>query len=336
MFFLLVFLHRSSVNDAVSSNFFSQACTDILFTFPPMESMKCLQLVPENDQAGHNYTTTNVFLQKQGMCYDIMIIESSSVLIPHVCVEVCIDEYENLFNDKSNDTIYNIFYSSASPFPSTNHSIVASYDYILFDTCSASRKNEQVLLIVIYILCSIIGVLTLAVILKYIISWRLRKKPTYEPYNRRWLFDVLFCRLHKDKQSTTEQERHVTELMQFEKHNRDRPEESLAFPSNQFDLSSQSYMGSSSYPSRLPNSSTDSTVDDPITNRSDQRDVPILPDPLRSTYIDVTTTNTTTMSEITELSGASTLNTISTLPPIIHPDDQINLRSKSSEQTNYF
>lgn len=333
IFFLFIFLRLSFGDDAVSSNFISQPCTDILFTFPSMESMKCLQLVPKIDQHGNNYTTKNVFLQKQGICYDVLTIESSTVLLPHVCLEVCIAEYNNLFDDKSNVSIYNIFYSSASPFPSISYSSFMSYDYKLFDQCSASKKNEQILLIVVYVLSGIIGVLTLAVILKYIISWRLRKKPTYQPYNARWLVDALLCRLHKDNQSTTEQERHVTETMNFEKLNRDQPEENLAFPSNQFDLSSQSYMGSSTDPSRIPNSSTDSTADDSIPTRSEQLELPILSNPLRSTYIDVTTSN---MSEITDLSGASTLNTISTLPPVIYPDNQSNLQSKSSEQTNYF
>ena len=185
-------------------NFLVQQCTDIPFAYLPISSTKCIQLLPNSYNPSINYPVQNYIVIKSSPCYNIVSFNSTStVLFFNECREQCAEDYCLLFDAQSNTSIINIFYSSSSKYDLSSASLLntSSYDYLPFDDCSSSKRTDRILLIVTYVLCGVIGALTIAVISKYVISWRLKKGgKLYDPYNWRWLVDCLLCRSRQDDQ----------------------------------------------------------------------------------------------------------------------------------------
>lgn len=182
-------------------NFLVQQCTDNPIGFKSISNMKCIQLVPTQFDTLIEYSVENYIIKKSTTCYDIISYNSSStILFSNECREVCQDQYCLLFNNQPNTSIINIFYTESSIYdlinPITNNML--SYDYFLFDICS-SKTHSQVLFIVALVLAGIVGILTIGVVLKFVIAAILKYThgKDYNPYDWRWLRDLLCCRLRR-------------------------------------------------------------------------------------------------------------------------------------------
>ena len=197
--FVLFFLFLPSLNCNNYNeplNFVPQQCTDIPIAFDSMASIQCLQLVPKDHQYGRpqSYKIQNYYIVRiSKSCHDVVRLEASdNKLFTNVCDEVCVNEYTLLFNNLPNISLYNIFYSKDVAYsPVGLWSIMKgmSFDYLPFEDCGAEKRLDRILMIVVYTLCGVIGVLTVMVILKYILSCIIARQPDAQPLNWRWLFD---------------------------------------------------------------------------------------------------------------------------------------------------
>ena len=199
---LLLLLLHSCVDSC--KNFLAQHCTDIPIGFRPISSIKCVQLVPTRLDSSVDYTVDNYIIQKAGDCYSVLPFNPNlPTLFSSECRELCSEQYCLLFESYSNRSVINVFYSST--FNYLSPAVVASqrmpsYDYAMFDECSSASSSSK-MLIIVYVLCGIVGVLTVGVLLKYLISCILkRKEPGYDPWSWRWLVDTLLCRRRPDNQ----------------------------------------------------------------------------------------------------------------------------------------
>jgi len=174
--------------------------------------MKCIQLVPVQFDSSIDYSVKNYIVQTAPKCYNIVSYNSSSTnLFSNECQELCPEQYCLLFDNQPNTSIINIFYSPLSNYdlinPLTNN--ILSYDYYLFDTCSSTNQTNEILLIVVYILCANVVILTIGVILKFIISHKLKRNKSrpYRPYDWYWILDCLFCQVKSNDEQNNKPER---------------------------------------------------------------------------------------------------------------------------------
>jgi hypothetical protein len=206
----LIVLICQSVNSC--KNFLVQHCTDIPIGFNSITTIKCIQLIPAQFDLSIDYSVENYITKKTGTCYDIISYRSPSTnLFSNQCQELCPEQYCLLFDNQPNTSIINVFYSQSSTYDLNNLLInnFSSYDYYLFDSCSSTNEQSRILLIVVYVLCSIVGALTIGVVLKYIISGILRRgENPYNPYSWRWIIDCLLCQIRPKHTQTNEPERH--------------------------------------------------------------------------------------------------------------------------------
>ncbi|CAF1330145.1 unnamed protein product [Adineta steineri] len=190
-FFILLFVPYVKT----CANFTVQNCIDIPFGFQSISTMKCIQLVPAQFNMLTNYSIQNYIVKQSATkCYDIILLDSlPKILFSSECTDRCSEKYCTLFSNQPNTSIINIFYSASSTYGLINSTTnyMLSYDYFLFDTCPTS--NTKTLLIIVYVLAGVIGVLTIIVVVRCIIS-RLMDKPGAEPYNWRWLLAWFLCR----------------------------------------------------------------------------------------------------------------------------------------------
>ncbi|CAF1432072.1 unnamed protein product [Rotaria magnacalcarata] len=218
-FLLILFTLLFSQYGNSCKNFLAQYCTDIAIGCDSISKIKCIQLVPVELDPSFIYPVENYIVQKGYKCYDIFAFDSpATTIFSNECREQCPEEYCLLFDNQSNRSIRNIFYPESSNDQLFNLKInsSSSYDYLLFDQCSASSRPNQILLIVVYALVGFIVVLTIAVVFKYVISARYRRRPEYEPYNWRWLVDLLLCRTSENKSGSNRHERNINNLEVFD------------------------------------------------------------------------------------------------------------------------
>jgi hypothetical protein len=242
---LLICLLNQYANSC--ENFLAQYCTDIPIGFNSISSIKCIQLVPNQFNLSIDYSVQNYIIIKAAQCYNILLFNSSStILFSNECREQCPEQYCLLFDNQPNTSIINIFYSQSSTYELINSitpNNISSYDYLLFDTCSSSNQANQILLIIVYVLAGIIVILTIVVILKFIISWRLRRKSSvYEPYNWRWIIDSLCCRVRQDDLPASKQEKNSSDSDITEGNHHLRINENHLSSRNNFGTSTQPYM----------------------------------------------------------------------------------------------
>ena len=275
-------------------NFLVQHCTDIPFAYLPIATTKCIQLVPHSYDQFVDYPVENYIVLKSSPCYNIVSFNATSTaLFSNECREQCPDEYCLLFDNQSNTSIINIFYSSLSTYKLSSSSSpdVSSYDYLPFDDCSSKNRTNAILLIITYVLCGVIGALTIGVILKYIISWRLKKRGgSYQPYNWRWLRDCLFCCLRETDQPSGRKVQPETG---------DPPAAGITdhrtYPRNNFDLSAQPYTLSSDSSNNTPGRSINpdynsgNSSDPRFLSLSSDNTTPFLPSPVTTGYFDFNT-----------------------------------------------
>ncbi|CAF3462593.1 unnamed protein product [Rotaria sp. Silwood1] len=158
--------------------------------------MKCIQLIPIQYDSSFVYSIDYYIISKVHKCYNIVSYNSSQIILfSNECRELCLDEYCLLFDNQSNRSIINIFYSQSLNYEEINSTTnnISSYDYFLLDKCGTTNPTNKILLIVIFILIAIVVILTIAVILKYCITYQLRKDSSYDPYAWRWIIDCFFC-----------------------------------------------------------------------------------------------------------------------------------------------
>ena len=181
--------------------FFYQSCTDIRINFEKMSDMKCMQLIPKPIRYLQRYAFKNYILIKNGSCYDVVSLDSSStVLFNQVCSEPCIEPYVILFNNQTNNTIYNIFFSPSSQYMWNDSSNMSNHDirdYPLFDTCQQSIEQEKKLMIIIYVFIGVTTLLVVSCIILCCACCQLRQRPISDLYKPRRLIDLLSCRVHK-------------------------------------------------------------------------------------------------------------------------------------------
>jgi hypothetical protein len=184
-------------------NFLVQQCTDIPIGFNSITSIKCIQLIPSQFDSSIDYSVENYIIKKALKCYDILSYNSSLInLFSNQCQELCPEQYCLLFDNQPKTSIINIFYSQSSIYDLNNalSNNFSSYDYYLFDSCSSSYEQSRTLLIVVYVLCGIVGVLTIKI----------------DPYNWRWIIDFLLCQIRP----TTEQSNRSPRLEEYESQTR--------------------------------------------------------------------------------------------------------------------
>ncbi|CAF3368785.1 unnamed protein product [Rotaria sp. Silwood2] len=187
-------------------NFLVQHCTDIPIGFKSISTIKCIQLIPIQSDPSLIYSVENYIISKVNKCYNIASYKSSqTILFSNECREICQEEYCLLFDKQSNKSIINIFYSQSLNYEEINSitNNILSYDYFLFDKCSTTNLTDKILFIVTFVLVAIIVILTIAVVLKYYVSYRLRKDPSYDPYAWRWIIDCLLCRIRQERKLET-------------------------------------------------------------------------------------------------------------------------------------
>ncbi|CAF4930336.1 unnamed protein product, partial [Rotaria socialis] len=215
---LFALLFSQYVNSC--KNFLAQYCIDIAIGSDSISNIKCVQLVPVELDPSFIYPVENYIVKKGYTCYDIFTFDSSATTIfSNECREQCPEEYCLLFDNQSNRSIRNIFYPESSDDQLFNLEInsSSSYDYLLFDKCSASNRTNQILLIVVCVLVGFIVVLTIAIVFKYVISARYRRRPEeYEPYNWRWLVDLFLCRTSENKSISNRHERNINNSEVFD------------------------------------------------------------------------------------------------------------------------
>lgn len=183
-------------------NFLTQHCIDTSTGLKSIATTQCIQLVPTQFNSSIDYSVENYIIKKSTTCYNVVSLDSPSInLFSNTCQELCPEEYCKLFDNQSNTSIINIFYS-----PSLTYEIITSltydifsYDYLLFDSCSADNKINKTLLIVVYILSAIVVIFAIAVILKFVLPHCLKKGP-YDPYSLYWILDCLFCQIKERKE----------------------------------------------------------------------------------------------------------------------------------------
>jgi hypothetical protein len=216
----LIFLLYPYINSC--EHFIVQPCTDIPFYFP---STKCIQLIPNQFDSSIKYSVQTYLVVKAAKCFNIQSYESpSSILFTNECREQCLEQYCLLFDNQPNTSVINIFFSQSSTYELTNsetNNNHSSYDYFLFDQCSSSNPANQILLIIVYVLCSVIALLTVIVIAKYILSCISKREgqPPRDPYNLKWICDFLCCRLLDDNSSPKIQDRRTSDPYIIENNN---------------------------------------------------------------------------------------------------------------------
>jgi len=205
-------------------NFLVQNCVDISIGFNSISTIQCIQLIPAEFDPSIDYSVENYIIQKSEKCYNIGSYNSTSIyLFTNECSELCPEQYCLLFDNQPNTSIINVFYSPSSIYeliqPITNDTL--SYDYFLFGTCSSTNRANHILLIVVYVLCAIVVILTIAVILKFIISKRLRKNPRrpYRPYDWLWILDCILCQIQPNNEQRDKQEVNSNDLDSVEDSN---------------------------------------------------------------------------------------------------------------------
>ncbi|CAF0947457.1 unnamed protein product [Rotaria sp. Silwood1] len=130
--------------------------------------MKCIQLIPIQYDSSFVYSIDYYIISKVHKCYNIVSYNSSQIILfSNECRELCLDEYCLLFDNQSNRSIINIFYSQSLNYEEINSTTnnISSYDYFLLDKCGTTNPTNKILLIVIFILIAIVVILTIAVIL---------------------------------------------------------------------------------------------------------------------------------------------------------------------------
>ena len=261
---LLPILLASLICQNVNSckNFFVQHCTDIPIGFNSISTIKCIQLIPIQFDLSIDYSVENYIIKKASTCYDVISYNSSLTnLFSNDCHELCPDEYCLLFDNQPNTSIINIFYSQSSAYDLTNliTNYSLSYDYFLFDSCSSNNRTNQILLIVVYVLCGIVGVLSVGVISKYFMSCGLKKgSREYSPYDWRWILDCLLCQIQPKHVRTDTSERTSNNLAFIEDNNQ-----------------LKNYLGTSTQPYTITNGSSNNTHERgnySSGNSTDQRD----------------------------------------------------------------
>lgn len=237
------------------TNFLVQQCTDIPFGFRSMLTIKCIQLIPAQYEYLTEYSIQNYLVKKSTNCYDIVSYDMPSrVLFSNQCQEICPEQYCQLFNSQSNTTIFNIFYSESSTYDviSSANDGSLSYDYLYFDTCSADNRQRRVLTIIVFILAGFIGVMTVFLIVRCIISRKRRGRGRWNPYDWRWYRDILLCRdsANAPPQNRSENEPNPLYFIDY-----DIP------PKNDNNRSHRkSYNDESSHPQMIPTSSSNIVV----------------------------------------------------------------------------
>jgi hypothetical protein len=233
-------------------NFLVQNCVDISIGFNSISTIKCIQLIPAQFDLSIDYSVENYIIQKSETCYNIGLYNSSSInLFSNECSEICPEQYCLLFDNQPNTSIINVFYSPSSIYELiqsiTNDTL--SYDYFLFDTCSSTDRTNRILLIIVYLLCAIIVILTIAVILKFIISKKLRGNPSrpYRPYDWRWILDCIFCQIQRNNKQMNKRERNSNDSDSVENSNQSGTNR-LNQRNNLVTTSTQAFMISSSSP----------------------------------------------------------------------------------------
>ncbi|UJR23042.1 hypothetical protein I4U23_026068 [Adineta vaga] len=193
-------LFLSFIQYVKSCNKFTvQECIDIPFGFNSMSSIKCIQLVPIQFDVLIDYPVQNYLVKKTAKCYDIVSYNSSSIMLfSNQCQELCGEQYCLFFDSQPNTAVINIFYTESSIYDEINSQTdgIYSYDYLLFDTCSADNKANRILIIIVYTLAGFIGLVTIILIVKCIISKRLTKDGECHPYDWRWWRDLILFRKH--------------------------------------------------------------------------------------------------------------------------------------------
>ena len=199
-FLLFVVLLLCSYANACK-NFLTQHCTDIPIGFRSISPIKCVQLVPTQLDSSIDYTVDNFVIEKVGSCFNVLRYDSTrTTVFSSECRELCPEQYCLLFDKHSNTSIINIFYSSTFSYVPTADPTSPSQDYALFDGCSSDSSNSK-MLIIVYVLCGIVSVLTVGVLLKYLLSCIFKRtEPGYDPWSWRWLVDTLLCRRRPDNE----------------------------------------------------------------------------------------------------------------------------------------
>ncbi|CAF0851806.1 unnamed protein product [Rotaria sordida] len=229
IFFILLFSQCVSL----CKNFLVQHCTDITIGFESISKIKCIQLIPIQFDLSFVYSVENYIILKINKCYNIVSYNSSqTILFSNECRELCFEQYCLLFDNQSNRSIINIFYSQSLNYQEINSitNNISSYDYFLFDKCSTTNRINKILIIIVYVLVAIIVLLTIVVILKYCISYKLNKDPNYDPYAWRWIIDCFLCQIRQENE-------HERNSNIIEDYNQSRIEEDQSFSKNNLVIS---------------------------------------------------------------------------------------------------